>query len=187
MVDTPLDRLLEIGYADLHKNQAEFDRVAKEVDPSKTPKEVLAELATIHPAPDQSSAGISRSVQRPDPVHPRKATSSPSPLKSSPPLKRRRHSCALRLLPRWIHPAPSRPTPLLPTSMSPCRKRVSTPAQVADYMSAFNIGTMVSTSVHEAYPGHYVQFLWVPQAPSKVRKLLGSSRMLRVGPTIASR
>ena len=28
-----------------------------------------------------------------------------------------------------------------------------TPAQLADYMSAFNIGTIVSTSVHEAYPG----------------------------------
>ena len=53
MVDTPLDKLLTVAYADLHKNQAEFERVAKEVDPSKTPKEVLAELASIHPAPDQ--------------------------------------------------------------------------------------------------------------------------------------
>ncbi len=53
MVDTPLDRLLEIGYADLHKNQAEFKRVAAEVDASKTPDQVLAELATMHPAPEQ--------------------------------------------------------------------------------------------------------------------------------------
>jgi uncharacterized protein (DUF885 family) len=29
MVDTPLPRLLEIGYADLHKNQADFNRIAK--------------------------------------------------------------------------------------------------------------------------------------------------------------
>ncbi|MGH9759493.1 MAG: DUF885 family protein, partial [Blastocatellia bacterium] len=34
---------------------------------------------------------------------------------------------------------------------------------------------IVSVAVHEAYPGHYVQFLWVPQAPTKVRKLLGAS------------
>ena len=53
MVDIPLDHLLAVGYADLHHNQAEFARVAKLVDPSKTPQEVLAELATIHPAPDQ--------------------------------------------------------------------------------------------------------------------------------------
>jgi uncharacterized protein (DUF885 family) len=29
--------------------------------------------------------------------------------------------------------------------------------------------------VHEAYPGHYIQFLWVPQAPSRGRKLLGAN------------
>ncbi len=42
-------------------------------------------------------------------------------------------------------------------------------------MASFNVGTVVSTSVHEAYPGHYIQFLWVPEAPSKVRKLLGAN------------
>jgi uncharacterized protein (DUF885 family) len=44
-----------------------------------------------------------------------------------------------------------------------------------EVLQAFNFGTIVSTSVHEAYPGHYVQFLWAKQAPSKVRKLLGAS------------
>ena len=29
--------------------------------------------------------------------------------------------------------------------------------------------------MHEAYPGHYVQFLWVQQAPTKVRKLMGAN------------
>ena len=42
-------------------------------------------------------------------------------------------------------------------------------------MAAFNIGTITSTAVHEAYPGHYVQFLYVPQVPSKIRKLLGAN------------
>ena len=41
-------------------------------------------------------------------------------------------------------------------------------------MAGFNRGTIISTAIHEAYPGHYVQFLWVPNAPSKVRKLLGA-------------
>jgi uncharacterized protein (DUF885 family) len=50
-----------------------------------------------------------------------------------------------------------------------------TPAEVEGYMHSFNIGTVISTAVHEAYPGHYVQFLWLPQAPSKVRKLLGAN------------
>jgi uncharacterized protein (DUF885 family) len=43
-------------------------------------------------------------------------------------------------------------------------------------MAAFNVGTVISTSVHEAYPGHYVQFLWVNHTNlSAVRKLTGSN------------
>ena len=42
-------------------------------------------------------------------------------------------------------------------------------------MAQFNIGTIVSTSVHEAYPGHYVQFLWMPQFGSTIRKVLGAN------------
>ncbi len=60
MVDIPLDRLLQIGYDDLHKNQAEFNRLAKEVDPAKTPKEVLAELAGIHPPPGPAPPDLPR-------------------------------------------------------------------------------------------------------------------------------
>jgi uncharacterized protein (DUF885 family) len=48
-------------------------------------------------------------------------------------------------------------------------------AEVDGYMHGFNVGTLISTAVHETYPGHYVQFLWLPQAPSKVRKLLGAN------------
>ncbi|WP_255425013.1 DUF885 family protein [Corallococcus sp. AB049A] len=29
-------------------------------------------------------------------------------------------------------------------------------------------------SIHEAYPGHYVRFLWTNRIQSKVRRLLGS-------------
>ena len=49
------------------------------------------------------------------------------------------------------------------------------PERVEEYMAAFNAGTIVSTSVHEAYPGHYVQFLFEPQYPSKIRKLIGAN------------
>ncbi len=174
MVDTPLDRLLEIGYADLRKNQAEFDRVAKEVDPSKKPKEVLAELATIHPAPDHllqafhdQFNGLIQFIRE------KKIVTIPSEvqptLEETPPFMRATTFASMDTPgPFETHSTTAYFNVTLP-------ERGLNPAQVADYMSAFNIGTLVSTSVHEAYPGHYVQFLWVPQAPSKVRKLLGSS------------
>ncbi len=42
-------------------------------------------------------------------------------------------------------------------------------------MAGFNRGTIISTSIHEAYPGHYTQFLWMQRVPSKVRKLVGAN------------
>jgi uncharacterized protein (DUF885 family) len=47
-----------------------------------------------------------------------------------------------------------------------------TPQHVEDWMEGFNRGIILATAVHEAYPGHYVQFLWVKHLHSKVRKLL---------------
>jgi uncharacterized protein (DUF885 family) len=46
------------------------------------------------------------------------------------------------------------------------------PQRLEEWMEGFNRGTILSTAIHEAYPGHYTQFLWVQHAPSKVRKLI---------------
>jgi len=46
--------------------------------------------------------------------------------------------------------------------------------QTRSWLEGFNRGTITSTSIHEAYPGHYVQFLVLQVAPvSKTRKILG--------------
>ena len=52
MVDIPLDRLLEIGYADLHRNQQAMKEVAAKIDPKLSVQEVLAQIQKNHPAPD---------------------------------------------------------------------------------------------------------------------------------------
>ena len=174
MVDVPLDHLLEVAYADLHKNQAEFARVAKEIDPSKTPQEVLAELAAIHPAPDklldafhdQFDALVSfirthHIVTIPSDVQPT--------LEETPPFERATTQASMDSPgPYETHSKKAYFNVTLP-------EKDWTPEHVAEHMAAFNVGTIVSTSVHEAYPGHYVQFLYVPQIDSKVRKLTGSS------------
>ncbi|MGA7412145.1 MAG: DUF885 family protein, partial [Bryobacteraceae bacterium] len=53
MIDIPLDRLLKIGYDNLHANQHALIEVAKQIDPTKTPRQVSEELFKEHPAPDQ--------------------------------------------------------------------------------------------------------------------------------------
>jgi uncharacterized protein (DUF885 family) len=174
MVDIPLDRLLQIGYADLHKNQAEFALVAKEVDPAKTPQQELAELATMHPAPDKllqtfhdrfdSEIGFIRShhiITIPSDVQPT--------LEETPPFMRATTQASMD------PPGP------FETHSTKAYFNVTLPdpswsaERTSEYMAAFNIGTIVSTSVHEAYPGHYIQFLWTPQFPSTIRKLIGAN------------
>jgi uncharacterized protein (DUF885 family) len=49
------------------------------------------------------------------------------------------------------------------------------PAQVEEHLEMFNRGTIISTAIHETFPGHYVQFLWTRRLPTKTRKLLYAS------------
>src|SRR5262249_49109267 len=51
----------------------------------------------------------------------------------------------------------------------------ATRAEVEEHMAAFNYGTIISTAVHEVYPGHYVQHLFEPELPSKTRKILSAN------------
>lgn len=174
MVDIPLPRLLEIAYADLHKNQAEFARIAKAVDPAKTPQEVLAELATMHPSPDKLLAAFQAQfasliafihtdhiITIPSPVEPT--------LEETPPFMRATTQASMDPPgPFETHSDRAYFNVTLP-------ERSWTPAHIAEHMAAFNVGTITSTAIHEAYPGHYIQFLWQGQFPSKVRKLIGAN------------
>ena len=173
MVDTPLDRLLEIGYQDLRRNQAEFKRVAARIDARRAPE------------PDPPGPG-ERSPRR------RASCSIPSAACWA--------ACASSSRQRHIVTIPS-PVPPIVEETPPFMRALTTasmdtpgpfenvakeaffnvtlpepagrPSAVEEYMQGFNRGTILSTAIHEVYPGHYTQFLWVKQAPTKVRKLVG--------------
>jgi uncharacterized protein (DUF885 family) len=174
MVDLPLDKLLEIGWADLRKNQAHFNEIAKELEPDKTPNAVLEELGENHPAPDRlldafratfdGLVGFIRAhhiVTVPSDVRPI--------VEETPPFMRATTFASMDTPgPFEAHATEAYFNVTLP---DPSMK----PDEVEGYMHSFNVGTVISTAVHEAYPGHYIQFLWLPQAPSRVRKLLGAN------------
>jgi uncharacterized protein (DUF885 family) len=48
------------------------------------------------------------------------------------------------------------------------------PDRTNEWMKTFNNAEIPGTSIHEVYPGHYVQFLWIDKNPSKIRKLIYS-------------
>ena len=125
MVDTPLDRLLEIGTADLKRNQAQFARVARELEPDKSAQQVLAELAANHPIRRQLLAAFRANFDgsSPSSMH---TTSSPFPRAYGRHCRRHHRSCAPPLLPRWTHRDPSKAWRIRPTSMSRCRIRAGT-------------------------------------------------------------
>jgi uncharacterized protein (DUF885 family) len=174
MVDVPLDRLLETGYQDLRHNQAEFKRVAAEIDPKRTPQQILESLERDHPQADkllQSFRDVLGGLRSFIEQHHIVTIPSPVPpiLEETPPFMRALTTASMDTPGPYEKAAKEAffnvtlPDPHWSTR------------QAEEYLQDFNRGVIISTATHEAYPGHYVQFLWLQNVPSKVRKLLGCS------------
>jgi uncharacterized protein (DUF885 family) len=174
MVEVKLERLLQIGLDNLHHNQAEFARVAKLIDPKKTATQELAELGSLHPEPGrllQSFQDTFDSLVKF--IEVRHIVSLPSQerptLEETPPFERATTFASMDSPgPFETHSTRAFFNVTLPQKDWP-------PQKVEEHMQSFNVGTIVSTSVHEAFPGHFTQFLWEKQFPSKIRKLLGAA------------
>jgi hypothetical protein len=171
MVDTPLDRLLEIGYQDLRRNQEAFRATAARIDPRRTAQQVLADVEKDHPAPSallQAFRDVLGGLR--DFINQRSIVTIPSPvppvLEETPPFLRALTSASMDT------PGPYETVAkqgffnvTLPQASWP-------PQRTEEHMAGFSRPTILSTAIHEAYPGHYLQFLWLDRAPSKVRKLM---------------
>ena len=173
-VDIPLPRLLEIGMANLRLNQQAFKETAAKLDPNKTPQQILEELEKDHPAPDKllqtfrdTLGGLKSFLSQ---QHIVKLPSEVLPIvQETPPFARALTFASMDT------PGPFEKVAKEAFFNVTLPEPSWTPQEVEEHMSGFNRGTIISTAVHEVYPGHYTQFLWVPYAPSKVRKLLGCS------------
>ena len=174
MVDTPLDRLLAIGFENLRQNQEAFRRVAAQIDPKKTPQQILEELEKDHPAPDQLLAAFRNVlVGLRDWIEAHHIITIPSQVlpivEETPPFERALTFASMDTPgPYEIAAKEAFFNVTLPEPNWPKE-------EVEEHMEAFNRGTIISTAVHEVYPGHYTQFLWLKQVPTKVRKLIGCS------------
>ncbi len=173
MVDIPLDRLLSIGYADLHRNQEALKRVAAQIDPSKSVGEVVADLQNQHPAPDKllqafrdTFAGLTQFIREKNIIT--IPAGDPPLLEDTPPFERATTEASMDT------PGPYE------TKGRAAFFNVTTPdpkwpaQRTEDWMKTFNNVMIPGTAIHEVYPGHFVQFLWISQVPSKVRKLIYS-------------
>jgi uncharacterized protein (DUF885 family) len=175
MVDIPLDHLLDIGYANLRENQQKFRETAAKLDPGKTPRQILDDLEKDHPKSGDDLLVSFRDtvVKLRDFIVEKKIVTIPSPvlpiLQETPPFMRALTSASMDT------PGPYESVAKEAFFNVTLPEKDWTPARVEDYMLAFNRGTILSTAIHEAYPGHYVQFLWMQRLDSRVRKLLGAN------------
>jgi uncharacterized protein (DUF885 family) len=172
-VTEDIDSLLAWGRSELKRTQGEFREVAKRLDATKEPMEVYRDLGKEHPAPAElvptARATLEGIRQYLVDNH---IITIPSEVRAQ------------------VAETPSFNRALSFASMStpgPYETRATeayyyvTPPdpawnaeQTEQHMSFYNRHALELVSIHEAYPGHYVQFLWTNRVDSKVRRMMGS-------------
>jgi len=171
MVDVPTDHLLELGYADLRRNQEALKVAAAKIDPKKSPRDLLAGLQKNHPAPNALLPSFrTKLVELRSFIKQQHIITIPSQvmptIEETPPFARALTTASMDT----PGPYETKATEGIfnVTLPDPKWKRERT----EEWMQGFNHGVITSTAIHEVFPGHYTQFLWVQRAPSKARKLL---------------
>ncbi len=174
MVATPLDRLLETGYADLRRNQQHLQEVAAQIDPNRTPSQILDDLRRDHPAPDrllQRFRDILGSLRQF--IEQKQIITIPSTVppivEETPPFERALTTASMDTPGAYEKVAKEAMFNVTLPASGWSREKVE------EWMQSFSQGTITSTAIHEVYPGHYTQFLWVQEAPSKTRKLISNN------------
>jgi uncharacterized protein (DUF885 family) len=174
LVDLPPQKILEIGLEQLKTEQEAFAKAAKIIDPDKSPIEVFRQIQSEHPTPENLIPDVAKDLDKI-----RKYVSShnlvtiPSDVRAKvkeTPQYRRATSFASMDTPG---PFEKRATEayyyVTPTENDWPEK------QKEEWLTAFNYYTSDIVSIHEAYPGHYVQFLRLnASSASKVEKIFGS-------------
>jgi uncharacterized protein (DUF885 family) len=172
-IDEPLDRILQRGEAELARLQQEFKATAAKIDPTRAPLDVQKSLQDHPPAArilatvNGLLAGIRQFlvdksiVTIPSPVMPI--------VQETPPFERAMTLASMDTPGAFEQAKQAYYNVTLPDPKW-------TPQQTESYLSgALSDYVIKMVSIHEAFPGHYVQFLWMPQMKSKTRKLWGCS------------
>ena len=174
LVDLPPEHILEIGLDQLKQEQAAFAEAAKKIDPSKSPAEVFKQIQREHPTPENLLTDIGKDLDQirtfvvshhlitiPSEVRPR--------VKETPQYQRATSFASMDTPGPFERRATEAYYYVTPTEKE-------WPAeQKEQWLSAFNYYTAHVVSIHEVYPGHYVQFLRLnASSGSKVEKIFSS-------------
>jgi uncharacterized protein (DUF885 family) len=170
MLDIPLDRLLAIGEANLKRDQEAFIATAKKIDPKRKPTEVLAQLTRDYPNPDNLVGATRGTIERTRKfLIDKNIVTVPSEVRPT-----------VLETPAFMRTGgfASMDTPgVYETKATEAYYYVTPPepewenTRKVEHLRQFNRTAMDIITIHEAFPGHYIQFLFAKQYPTKVRKL----------------
>jgi uncharacterized protein (DUF885 family) len=174
LVDFAPAKVLEIGLAQIKTEQQAFADAAKKIDPDKPPAEVYKQIQVEHPTPENLLSTIGNNLEQTRKfVIAHKLITIPSDVRAhvkETPQYRRATSFASMDSPgpfeRRATEAYYYVTP--PENDWPDKQK-------EEWLTAFSYYASDIISIHEVYPGHYVQFLKLNASPAtKVEKIFGS-------------
>jgi uncharacterized protein (DUF885 family) len=171
MVDTPLPDLLARGEAQLARDRAAFIETAAKISPGAKPAVVMRSLSADHPPAEaliSSVANALEAARQYATVH--NLVTFPSEVRphveETPPYARAAVFASMDTPGPYEVPGVEAYYYVTPVELE------WTAEHRDQHLRMFNRYTTAMINVHEAYPGHFLQFLYMPQIPSKVRKLL---------------
>ena len=173
-VDLPPQKILEIGLEQLKAEQTAFAEAAKKIDPNKSPIEVFKQIQSEHPTPQNLIPDVAKDLEKIRKyVLNRRLVGIPSDVrakvKETPQYLRATSFASMDTPGPFENRANEAYYYVTPTENDWPEK------QKEEWLTAFNYYTSDVVSIHEAYPGHYVQFLHLNASPaSKVEKIFGS-------------
>ena len=174
LVDLTPEKILEIGLQTLKNEQQAFAAAAKKIDPSKSAPEVFKQIQSEHPTPESLVPDVAKDLETiRQYLLDRHVITVPSEIRAQvteTPQYQRATSFASMDTPG---PFEAKATEAY-YYVTPTEKEW-TDKQKEEWLTSFNYYTSDVVTVHEAYPGHYVQFLRLKASPaSKVEKIFGS-------------
>jgi uncharacterized protein (DUF885 family) len=168
------DAILAVGMKELKKEQASFNAAAKIINPNKKPIDVYNDMQKEHPTAQSLIPDAKKNLETIRQfLIDHKIITMPSEVRvkvEETPAFARATSTASMDTPGPFETKATQAyyyiTPVDPKW---------TPKQQEDWLAQFNFYTTDVVSIHEAYPGHYTQFLHLNASDaSKIQKIFGS-------------
>jgi len=165
LIDWSPDRILEMGLRQLRREQQTLAEAAKEIDPTKKPVEVLREIQRDHPTAEGLIPDTRKNLEAIRKfLIDRRIITVPSEVRArveeTPQFDRATSFASMDTPGPFETKATEAYYYVTPVESD------WTPKQKEEWLTAFNYYTTDVVTIHEAYPGHYVQFLCLNASPA---------------------